>query len=273
MAFHQFNNGYKGLSHTGMVGYDGDKHEPQKYGRIGGVLDQPAPLTGYLHYITGGLGQNHNTMLNTTDDYHINGVDPGGGVWILGGPEASHVSCNNFNYRGTSGGHYTNGMVQSSVYSRMEHFSHKMCWGADDCFNQWTFYSAPPTSNSDFSNCIGTFEFYATGNYYSNVIRLYTSNQSSSAKSTQVGSWDNNHTGNHSARFPWDVTFFNDGLYCMQIAARVASGGAGTINMRGLGFNLPDYFYISFYCYIYTSYCYSCNADIWDIHHFQESAP
>lgn len=274
MAFHQFNQGYKGVNWTKTAGYDDAKHEPDKYGRIGGVLDAPQALTGYMHYISGGLaaGGNITAMTGTSDDYQTNGTSVASN-WVLGGAQATATSCNNYNYRGTSATHFTNGMVQSSIYSRMEHFSHKMCWGQDDCFNQWTFFSAPPSSNSDYANCIGAFEFYATGGYYNNVIRLYTSNQSSTAKATQVGSWDNNYTGTHRARFPWDVTFFNDGLQTTQIASRVGSGGAGTINMRGLGFNLPDYFYISFYCYIYSSYCQSCTADVWDKHYFQESLP
>lgn len=272
MAFHSFNHGYTGQHWRGNAGFDHVKHQPGRRPQVGGVETAPPAQQGYLHYIRGGLSNSVTAMTGIVEDYHTNGNNPNDGTWVLGDPYAAGTACNNYNYRGTNGGWMTNGMIMSSKYSRMEHFSHKMCWGQDDCFNQWTFWSAPPTQAQDFSNCIGSLNFYATGSYYGNNIYLYTS-QGSGAQQTQVGSWVNNYTGTHAARFPWDFTFFNDGIQTTQMASRIGSGGAGSINMRGLGFNLPDYFYIQFYCYIYSSYCQSCTADVWDIHHFQETLP
>ena len=263
MPFHETNRGYV----SGNYRYGGNTLFPQN--RQPKIGEANAPVRdGYLYYISGGLAASGNisAMTNTQDDYQINGANPNTGVWIKGGPQATAVACNNYADYGTSLGHGSNGnngMVECNYKSELEHFSHKMCWGADDCNTMiWFFSDAAGT------NYLGQLYFYATGGYYNNWIRLYDS----SSLTSPVANWDNNYTGTHAARFSWDIRFYSNGLYCTQRANNVSSGAAGTIDMRGYGLNLPSQFYISFWCRIYSSYCNSCTADNWTKMHFNKYA-
>ena len=255
--FHEHNRGFLGGSFR--PGMSDQTKTPPRQPKIGGQV--LIKRTGYLYYISGGLGApgNISAMTSTTDDYQDQGsAQPN--VWTVGAPYANATPCNTYNTMGSSsssafGFSGTNPMVEYTYDSYIEHYSHKMCWGSDDTYTQYYFYNSAGAF-------LGRIYFYANGGYYSNNIYVYNSS------GQQTGTWNNNYTGTHAARFAWDIRPYSNGLTLTQRTAAIGSGGASTIDMRGYGLNLTNPCYISMYAQVYSSYCQSCTADNWSKMYF-----
>lgn len=208
--------------------------------------------TGIVFYLAGGNSgpSSAASKLATVDDYSDasgNQASPGlfyngaTGPYIAGITNGTTIYYNNWS---------TNFAVECTLDSYIDHYSHKMNWGSDDCYTAFRVYTGAGYSTGTLTGYIGEFRWYATGTYYQNNAYMYNSS------GTQIRSQVNSYFGTYAGKFEWDIRFYSDGIYCTS----TGTYGANDFNGRGYGWTLPNKFYLQFYGYALGTYCCSGNA-------------